>query len=202
MKPSASSSTAPEAQTANLSRTSPAFTALPTGFPGLALLQLRLFQDPRGLFVKTFHAEDFRSLGLPFEPREEFYSTSARHVLRGMHFQLPPAAHAKLVYCLSGRVLDVVLDMRRGSPRFAETFNCELSANPPQVLFIPVGFAHGFLALENDSLMVYKTDAVHDPQRDTGIAWDSFGFKWPVAAPVMSERDRRLGPWLQFSSPF
>jgi dTDP-4-dehydrorhamnose 3,5-epimerase len=165
-------------------------------------LQPRRFEDQRGLFVKTFHAPEFRELGLPFEPREEFYSMSSRNVLRGMHFQLPPAAHAKLVYCLGGKVLDVVLDMRKGSPRFGEVFSCELSAAPGRVLFIPAGFAHGFLALEDNSLMVYKTDAVHDSERESGIAWDSFGFKWPVAAPVMSERDSRFEAWARFSSPF
>ncbi len=180
----------------------PAFNVVATDFPGLLLLRPRIFQDRRGLFVKTFRADQFRELGISFEPREEFYSTSAKHVLRGMHFQLPPAAHAKLVYCLSGRVLDVVLDMRRSSPSFGKGFSCVLDDKSRDLLFIPLGFAHGFLALEDNSLMVYKTDAPHAPELDTGIAWNSFGFDWKVTAPVMSERDRKFPAWPDFHSPF
>ncbi len=127
----------------------------------------------------------------------------AKSALRGMHFQVPPAAHSKLVYCLSGRVLDVLLDIRRDSPRFGQSFSCELDATTRQLLFIPVGFAHGFLSLEDNSLMVYKTDAVHAPEQDKGVAWDSFGFKWPLDnPPIMSARDRQFPRWPDFQSPF
>ncbi|HWX21365.1 MAG TPA: dTDP-4-dehydrorhamnose 3,5-epimerase [Candidatus Binatia bacterium] len=180
----------------------PQFQALPTNLPGLVLLQPPIFEDARGIFVKTFHDNFFRDAGIPFEPREEFYSVSAKDVLRGMHFQLPPTAHAKLVYCLSGRVMDVVLDMRRGSPTYGRSFNCILDAIKRESLYVPVGFAHGFLSLEDRSLMIYKTDAVHDPACDTGIAWDSFGFEWPVTNPIMSDRDRRFVRWREFNSPF
>jgi dTDP-4-dehydrorhamnose 3,5-epimerase len=178
------------------------FENLPTGFPGLVLLRPRLFKDNRGIFIKTFRADQFRELGISFEPREEFYSISAKNVLRGMHFQTPPAAHAKLVYCLSGRVLDVALDMRRSSPAFGNSFGVVLDDKTRDVLFIPVGFAHGFLALEDNSLMVYKTDAVHAPKLDAGIAWDSFGFDWKISAPIISERDLRFIAWRDFQSPF
>src|SRR5437588_1377343 len=173
-----------------------------TELPGLKLIRPKIFQDARGSFVKTFHADFFREQGMEFQPREEFYSTSAKGVLRGMHFQLPPAAHAKLVYCLGGRVLDVVLDMRRNSPAFGRTFSCELDTIRRELLFIPAGFAHGFLALEDNSLMVYKTDVVHTPASDSGISWNSFGFQWPVASPVLSDRDSRFVAWRDFSSPF
>lgn len=178
------------------------FETVATGFPDLMLLRPQLFQDSRGIFVKTFHADLFRQLGIAFDPREEFYSISARGVLRGMHFQVPPAAHAKLVYCLGGRVLDVVLDLRRSSPVFGRSFSCELDAARRELLFIPAGFAHGFLSLDDNSLMVYKTNVVHTPACDTGIAWNSFGFEWPTASPVLSERDRRFAAWRDFSSPF
>src|SRR5208283_3261571 len=124
-----------------MSAAPPAFKAVATEFPGLLVLQPRVFTDQRGLFVKTFHAGDFRELGLGFEPREEFYSASARNVLRGMHFQLPPAAHAKLIYCLNGRVLDVVLDLRRNSPQYGRAFSHELNAIDRELLFVPVGSA-------------------------------------------------------------
>jgi dTDP-4-dehydrorhamnose 3,5-epimerase len=173
-----------------------------TGFPGLFRLQTRVFRDLRGLFVKTFHADLYRSLGVEFHPREEFYSISRKGVVRGMHVQVPPSAHAKLIYCLAGRVLDVVLDLRRKSPTFGKTFACELGAEAGELLFIPVGFAHGFLALEENSLMVYLTDTVHDPAHDVGIAWDSFGFDWTVKAPLLSDRDKGFQRWEDFSSPF
>jgi dTDP-4-dehydrorhamnose 3,5-epimerase len=180
----------------------PAFTTAVTGFAGLTLLQPRVFEDSRGFFVKTFHAEIFYQLGIPFEPREEYYSISSAGVLRGMHFQSPPAAHAKLVYCLGGRVLDVVLDMRRDMPTFGHAFSCMLDNVRREVLFIPKGFAHGFLALEDNSLMVYKTETIHAPASDAGIAWNSFGFEWPTNSPVLSERDSRFPAWQGFSSPF
>jgi dTDP-4-dehydrorhamnose 3,5-epimerase/CDP-3, 6-dideoxy-D-glycero-D-glycero-4-hexulose-5-epimerase len=178
------------------------FETLPTGFPGLHLLRPRLFQDQRGLFIKTFRSDQFRDLDIPFEPREEFYSLSAKNVLRGMHFQLPPGAHAKLVYCLSGSVLDVVLDMRHKSSTYGKSYSVLLDNKTRDILFIPVGFAHGFLSLEDNSLMVYKTDAVHAPELDTGIAWNSFGFDWKIASPIMSERDRKFVAWSEFQSPF
>ncbi len=178
------------------------FTSVPTGFPGLHLLRPRLFRDQRGTFVKTFHAEHFAALGLAFAPREEFYSVSARNVVRGMHFQAPPAAHAKLVYCARGRVLDVVVDLRQESPRYRKVFGRELNAAAAELLFIPVGFAHGFLALEDDSTMVYQTDVVHTPDCDAGIAWDSIGFAWPVRDAILSERDRGFPRLETFATPF
>lgn len=176
--------------------------ALATGLGGLVVLQPTVFTDARGRFVKTYHQGVFRELGIDFEPREEFFSVSARGVLRGMHFQLPPMAHAKLVYCIAGRVLDVVLDLRRQSPTRGRHYARELSAASHDQMFVPVGFAHGFLALEEQSVMVYQTSTVHSPAHDAGILWDSFGFPWPVPAPIVSDRDRRFPAFRAFDSPF
>ena len=175
---------------------------VPTELPGLQLIRPPVFRDQRGSFVKTFHADQFRELGLNFEPREEFFSTSGRSVLRGMHFQLPPAAHAKLVYCLLGSVLDVVLDLRKNSPTFGRSCARELSAANREMFFIPAGFAHGFLSLEDNTTMVYQTSTVHSPAHDAGVRWDSFGFDWPVKVPVLSERDKNFPALCDFSSPF
>ncbi len=175
---------------------------VPTELPGLKIIRPKIFQDARGTFVKTFHREVFRQLGLDFEPREEFFSTSAKNVLRGMHFQLPPAAHAKLVYCIAGRVLDVVLDLRKDSPTFGRSVARELNATSREMFFIPVGFAHGFLALEDGATMVYQTSTVHSPAHDAGIVWNSFGFDWPVKNPIMSERDQKFPALRDFDSPF
>ncbi len=139
---------------------------------------------------------------MTFIPRESFYSTSRRGVLRGMHFQTPPHSHAKLVYCIRGSALDVVVDLRKSSPRYGAAASAELSEKNHQQLFIPTGLAHGFLALESDTVLVYMTTTVHSPSHDMGIHWDSFGFDWGTEAPTLSARDARLPTLGAFDSPF
>jgi dTDP-4-dehydrorhamnose 3,5-epimerase len=178
------------------------FQVLETTLPGVRVLQPRLFEDVRGRFVKTYQADAFQAAGIDFVPHQEFYSVSTRGVLRGMHFQVPPAAHQKLVYCSRGRVLDVVLDLRKGSPGFGHAYSRELTAETAELLFIPKGLAHGFLALEDDSTMVYQMDTVYTPECDAGILWNSFGFDWPVAKPILSERDKAFPGFTSFVSPF
>jgi dTDP-4-dehydrorhamnose 3,5-epimerase len=178
------------------------FTVLPSGAEGLLVLQPRVFRDPRGSFIKTFHSEAFRSLGIDFTPREEFYSVSHRNVVRGMHFQVPPAAHHKLVYCLAGRVLDVVVDLRRSSVTYGKAFSRELTGAQPELLSIPIGFAHGFAALEDNSILVYQTDTAHSPVCDAGVLWSSLDFCWPVSDPILSNRDRGFPPLGEFQTPF
>jgi dTDP-4-dehydrorhamnose 3,5-epimerase/CDP-3, 6-dideoxy-D-glycero-D-glycero-4-hexulose-5-epimerase len=178
-------------------------TILSQPFPGTCLLQPKVFEDFRGDFVKTFHAGLFSELGIDFAPVEEFFSTSKRGVLRGMHFQLPPHDHAKLVYCVRGRVLDVLLDLRRGSPTFGQAASAELSRQNHHQFFIPAGVAHGFLSLEDDSVMVYKTTSVHAPSHDSGVRWDSFGFDWQLTQPpIVSARDAAFATFPEFISPF
>jgi len=173
-----------------------------TELDGVRVIRPRIFEDGRGSFVKTFHAAAFREANLAFEPQEEFFSTSAKNVLRGMHFQVPPAAHAKLAYCIAGRALDVVLDLRKQSPTFGRSHARELNDKNREILFVPVGCAHGFLALEDGTTMVYQTSTVHAPAQDAGVRWDSFGFKWPVRDPILSDRDRKFPALADFPSPF
>ena len=173
-----------------------------TNFEGLVVITPSIFEDARGLFVKTYQKWMFEELGLPFEPREEFFSISHKGVLRGMHFQLPPEAHHKVVYPVTGSALDVVVDLRKASPTFGQHFARQLDSLNREMLFIPAGFAHGFLALANETLMVYLTSTVHSPAHDAGIRWDSFGFSWPVAGPILSNRDRGFPTFQEFHSPF
>jgi dTDP-4-dehydrorhamnose 3,5-epimerase len=175
---------------------------IPTEFPGLLLIRPRLFEDHRGVFVKTFHAPTFQSAGVKFEPQEEFLSTSRRNVIRGMHFQMPPHTQARLVYCSAGRILDVVVDLRRQSPAFGRFFSRELNATTREMVFIPEGFAHGFLSLEEGALVNYVANRPHSPAHDTGILWNSFGFSWPAEAPVLSDRDQKFGALADLPSPF
>lgn len=169
--------------------------------PGCFLLQPKRFEDHRGVFVKTYHEDLCTALGVNLDIREEFYSISHKNVLRGMHFQLPPHDHDKLVYCTCGAVRDVLLDLRRGDS-YGRVASAEISGCNNQMIFIPKGIAHGFVALEDDTLMLYKTSTVHAPESDCGIRWDSFGFDWGVAEPIISGRDEQHGAFADFVSPF
>ncbi|MGD0350548.1 MAG: dTDP-4-dehydrorhamnose 3,5-epimerase [Verrucomicrobiota bacterium] len=173
-----------------------------TELAGVHVIRPRIFEDARGHFVKTYHAPTLRAAGLVFQPQEEFYSDSRRNVIRGLHFQMPPHTQTRLVYCLRGRVLDVVVDLRKNSPTFRRVLARELSVLSHEMLFIPEGFAHGFLALDEPSLMVYLASPVHSPPHDAGIAWDSIDFQWPVENPILSERDRKFPALQDFQSPF
>ncbi|QBJ78423.1 dTDP-4-dehydrorhamnose 3,5-epimerase family protein [Aquitalea sp. USM4] len=167
--------------------------------PGCLLMEPQIFTDHRGEFVKTFHDDTMHSLGVDFNLHEEFYSVSHKNVLRGMHFQSEPHAHAKIVYCLTGAVMDVLLDLRSGQ-YFGKTRSATLSGSNKRILYIPPGIAHGFLSLQDHSLMMYKTDVHHVPAADCGIRWDSFGFDWGISQPLLSERDMAHPTLSQFAS--
>ena len=169
--------------------------------PGCFLLQPKRFEDERGLFVKTYHDGLCQALGVNLDIREEFYSVSYKNVLRGMHFQLPPHAHDKLVYCTCGVVTDVLLDLRKG-PDYGKVASVQLSGENAHLVFIPEGVAHGFTALTDKALMLYKTSTVHAQEADCGIRWDSFGFNWGVVEPIMSARDQQHSLLADFVSPF
>jgi dTDP-4-dehydrorhamnose 3,5-epimerase len=173
-----------------------------TPLDGAFLIQPEPVADRRGCLVKTIHEPTFAAWGIAFDLREEFFSVSRRGVLRGMHFQAPPHAHDKIVYCIAGGVLDVILDLRRASATFGRWYAMELDAANRRVLLIPRGLAHGFLSLRDDTIMVYKTSKEHMPDCDRGVLWNSFGFAWPVTEPLLSERDANLPPFAEFGSPF
>jgi dTDP-4-dehydrorhamnose 3,5-epimerase len=173
-----------------------------TIIPGCFEIEYISREDARGSFVKTFHSTAFREMGLEADFLESFFSYSHRNVLRGMHFQLPPADGAKLVYCMQGHVLDVALDLRVGSPAYGEYASFELSAKKAAAAYIPRGVAHGFCTLEADSAVVYHVTSEYDSKLDSGVLWDSFGFPWPGKAPVISERDSRFASFRDFKGPF
>lgn len=174
----------------------------PLAIPGCHMLYAKVLRDPRGTFVKTLHEPTFEAAGLRTDWREEYFSVSQPGVVRGMHFQLPPAEHAKMVFCLTGEVLDVVVDLRRGSPTYGQAHGFSLSAENGRGLYIPTGCAHGFVAIGEASGMYYKVSSVHAPDQDAGIAWDSINFDWPVREPALSDRDRRHPSLAHFDSPF
>ena len=153
------------------------------------VLQTPCFDDARGSFTKLFHASTYEQMGLDFEPMEVFYTTSHKNVLRGMHFQTKEAAHKKLVTCISGRVLDVVVDVRRDSQKFNRPFSIILDSCKPISLLIGKGYAHGFLSLTDHAVMNYMTSTVHDQKNDQGILWSSIAYEWPIDNPILSSRD-------------
>ncbi len=159
--------------------------------------------DERGRFIKTYHEPAFAELGLPFVLAEEFLTTSQHGVIRGLHFQSPPHDHIKVVCCVVGEVLDVLLDLRVGSPTYGQHARFFLSAERSTVLYIPPGIAHGFCVTgPGDATLLYKVSTPYAPAHDTGIRWDSAGIDWPISAPTLSERDRALPALSKFISPF
>jgi dTDP-4-dehydrorhamnose 3,5-epimerase len=168
---------------------------------GAWLLKLDQFKDLRGSFVKTFTHSFFDENAIPSDFSEEFYSISKKDVIRGMHFQMPPFHHEKLVYCAAGSVLDVLLDLRIG-PDYGRTASFKLAADNPHLVYIPKGVAHGFCSLTDESLMIYKTSTEHIPAYDAGICWDSFGFDWKCVSPILSKRDLSHPNFHNFETPF
>ena len=160
------------------------------------------FLDQRGTFTKIFHKKEFKRLGLNSDWKEDYYTYSKKDVIRGMHVQLPPSDHFKLVYCLYGEVLDVLLDFRSSSPSFGKTHSLKLSSKIKKGIYISKGIAHGFLSLTEKSLLTYKVSSAHSPNHDTGVSWNSFGFEWPVKNPIISDRDKTLEELKNFNSPF
>jgi dTDP-4-dehydrorhamnose 3,5-epimerase len=170
--------------------------------PGTWAVQLNKREDSRGDFVKSYARSLFDAAGIAaFDLREEFYSNSRRGVIRGMHFQVPPHAHAKIVFCALGAVEDVLLDLRPGAG-LGRVASLKLGEDNPMLLYIPIGVAHGFRSLSERSLMVYKTTAEYAPDHDRGIRWDSFGWDWGSGPAILSERDRAHPALADFTSPF
>lgn len=178
------------------------FEFLETEIPGCLRIVPPQSRDLRGRFVKILHEVEFQKRGLPTGFAEEFYTISRKSVLRGLHCQVPPHEHVKIVYCVAGSALDVVVDLRRGSPTYGRHLTFELSAENAEMIYIPPGLVHGFLVLSDQAIMVYKVGTVHSPESDRGIRWDSAGIAWPEGPKILSDRDLQLPPLRDFQSPF
>ena len=158
--------------------------------PEVYLLNYPRFSDDRGFLEKYYNSEYFSSLGFNFLPKECFLSESRVGALRGMHYQTGKSAHEKLVTCIRGRVLDVVVDIRPESPFFNRPVSFELTDKKQVSIFVGKGYAHGFLALEDNCLLLYHTSTVYSPSFDAGVLWSSIDFSWPNTNPILSNRDR------------
>ncbi|HVT83040.1 MAG TPA: dTDP-4-dehydrorhamnose 3,5-epimerase [Phycisphaerae bacterium] len=175
---------------------------LDTSLPGCFEIRPDVHADARGTFVKTFRRDLFAHWGLQTDFAEQFWSTSRKGVLRGLHFQIPPMHHAKLVTCTAGRILDAVVDLRKNSATFRRHLLLELSAEKANLLYIPPGMAHGFYTLSDSATTLYNVTAQHSPAHDAGIRWDSAGIPWPDPHPLLSPRDAAFPALAGFDSPF
>jgi len=178
------------------------FKVEPSKLAGCYKFSPEIIGDIRGRFVKIFHEPSYAALGLETSFAEEYYSVSHDNVIRGLHFQVPPMDHVKVVYCLKGHALDVVLDLRVGSPTFGQFDIFELNSSNSSSIYIPKGMAHGFCALGDNTIMVYKVSTIYSPNHDAGILWNSVGIPWPTMGAVMSARDQGFPTLAQFRSPF
>ena len=158
--------------------------------------------DERGLFVKTFNSNTFKENILDFKIRESYYSVSKKNVIRGMHFQLPPHDHEKIVYVPKGSILDVILDLRKKSKTYKKYISVTLSDENKKSIFIPKGLAHGFKSLENDTITVYNVATEYNSKADMGVRFDSFGFNWDTEEPILSQRDNAFDFFNEFKTPF
>jgi dTDP-4-dehydrorhamnose 3,5-epimerase len=178
------------------------FGVAKTAIPDCYEIRPRIHDDERGRFVKVFHRDAFTAHHLNVHYAEEYYSVSARNVIRGLHFQIPPMDQVKLVYCVAGRVQDVALDLRTGSPTYGRHISVELSSESGNMLYLSPGIAHGFCTLTDSAILVYKVSTQHSANHDKGVKWDSAGVQWATASPILSERDQDHPPLAAFVSPF
>lgn len=164
-----------------------------TGLSGLVLIELELVSDERGGFARTFDAAEWTARGMSSEIAQCNLSRNvSRGTLRGMHYQVAPHEEAKLVRCSKGAIFDVAVDLRRDSQTFGRWFGEELSAENGRMLFVPEGFAHGFLTLADDSEVLYQMSTPYEAESARGVRWDdpAFAIEWPAEPRVLSERDR------------
>jgi dTDP-4-dehydrorhamnose 3,5-epimerase/CDP-3, 6-dideoxy-D-glycero-D-glycero-4-hexulose-5-epimerase len=160
----------------------------PTNFDKLLILNIEEITDNRGSFMKLFNEDLFLKNNINLNVKEYYHSISNKDVIRGMHFQIPPYSHNKLVHVLSGSIIDIVVDLRKSSNTFKKHFEIKMD-NPGTCLFIPEGFAHGFKSLENNTIVQYFVSSGYNPQMDTGIHYDSINYNWNIQEPIVSERD-------------
>lgn len=164
-----------------------------TSLDGLLIVRPRVFRDPRGFFCETYNREDFVSAGIDTAFVQDNHSRSSRGTLRGLHFQTSPG-QVKLIRCTLGSIWDVAVDIRPGSPTFGKFFGMELTPDDATMLYIPIGFAHGFVVLSDIAEVQYKCSAVYNAKTEAGIAWNDpdFNVPWPLNGiePLLSDRDK------------
>jgi dTDP-4-dehydrorhamnose 3,5-epimerase len=164
-----------------------------TGFEGLVIIEPRVYEDSRGYFFESFNLESFIEAGINFSPVQDNESKSSKGVIRGLHYQLNPVAQAKLIRVIQGKIFDVAVDLRSGSPTFGKWLGIELDSDSKKQLFIPRGFAHGFSVLSPSAIILYKCDNFYSPEHERGILYNDpkLAIDWKVdtASEIVSRKD-------------
>ena len=177
---------------------------VPTDLPDVVRIEPTIHGDERGFFMETWHAKRFTDAGIGVEFVQDNESMSQKNVLRGLHFQKPTYAQGKLVRVITGSVLDVAVDLRKESATYGHHFKHVLSAENKNQLYIPEGFAHGFLVLENNTIFSYKCTNYYHKESEDSILWDdpSLKINWGIKNPIISEKDKNAQLFANFKSPF
>lgn len=178
-----------------------------TEIPGVLIIEPKVFGDDRGYFMESFNAREFaEKTGVDITFVQDNESKSRFGVLRGLHFQLPPYSQSKLVRVVKGKVLDVAVDIRKGSPTYGKYVTCEMTEENKRQFFVPKGFAHGFCVLSDEAIFQYKCDDFYHPEAEGAIAWDDpdVAIQWPLVAEklILSEKDKHHPNLKDFDSPF
>jgi len=172
--------------------------------PGAFLIKPKVFEDERGHFFESFNQDQFKQYGLDLNFVQDNQSLSHEGVLRGLHFQKPPFAQGKLIRVIKGKVLDVALDIRKESPTYGKHISLELSEENKLMFYIPEGFAHGFLTLEDNTIFSYKCTNFFNKNSEGSILWNDsdLNINWGVTDPILSEKDKESPLFSSFKSPF
>lgn len=175
-----------------------------TDIPDLFLVQPQVFEDERGYFYESYNKNIFEQKGIYGDFVQDNQSLSQRGVLRGLHFQNPPFAQGKLVRTIKGSILDVVVDIRKKSPAYGHSFMIELNEKNKTMLWIPPGFAHGFLTLADETIFSYKCTNIYNKESEGCIYWNDpdLAINWGIKDPVLSEKDKTAGSFKEFKSMF
>ena len=175
-----------------------------TPIEGLLLIKPAVFIDERGYFLESYNQSDFKSAGISDNFVQDNRSMSTKGALRGLHFQSPPYAQSKLICVISGSVLDIVVDIRKNSSTYGKYYSVELSGDNFMQLYVPKGFAHGFLTLEDNTVFTYKCCDYYNKESEGGLMWNDalLSIPWGVQNPVLSEKDKNFIAFDQFVSPF
>ena len=169
------------------------FEFIRTEIPDVILIKPKVFEDERGFFMETYKRQDFERAGIKGEFVQDNHSKSRYGVLRGLHFQKEPYTQAKIVRCIKGVIYDVAVDLRKNSPTFGKYVGVILSEHNKYMLYIPRGFAHGFLVLSDEAEVVYKVDNVYAPDHEGGLIWNDpdVNIPWPIDNPILSQKDQK-----------
>lgn len=175
-----------------------------TNLSGVLIIKPKVYKDQRGYFYESYNQRVFEDIGIKDNFVQDNQSLSQKNVVRGLHFQHPPFAQAKLVRVIKGAVWDVVVDIRKNSPTYGKTFSIELTEDNFLMLYIPIGFAHGFATLEDNTIFAYKCSEFYNKQSEDTILWNDpiLSIDWKVQNPILSDKDKAGKMFKDFKSPF